>query len=163
MSCAVTGTEAITGARTHGAVRKSRWKGPARIQRHSSSLTKDSIYTMHTHTSYWTSHSMLIHLPRSLREPFQKPMKHQIKPKNTQRMPPVLLPCPSTSTAEESGLEATGPRGLLEDVVPYMVRNPSNHNVSSNSSSYPSPPTSPPWSPNLSYSCFDIALDTSTA
>ncbi|KAJ6747079.1 WRKY TRANSCRIPTION FACTOR PROTEIN 1-RELATED [Salix koriyanagi] len=70
---------------------------------------------------------------------------------------------PSTSTAEESGLEATGPRGLLEDVVPYMVRNPSNHNVSSNSSSYPSPPTSPPWSPNLSYSCFDIALDTSTA
>ena len=93
MRCAVTGTEAITGARTHGAVQKSRWKGPARIQRHSSSLTMGSIYTMHTHTSYWTSNSMLIHLPRSLKEPFQKPKKHQNKPKSTQRMPPALLPC----------------------------------------------------------------------
>ncbi|KAJ6699575.1 hypothetical protein OIU79_012773 [Salix purpurea] len=163
MSCAVTGTEAITGARTHGAVPKSRWKGPARIQRHSSSLTKDSIYTMHTHTSYWTSHSMLIHLPRSpkraISEAHETP--DQAQEYSAHAASPASLP--STSTAEESGLEATGPRGLLEDVVPYMVRNPSNHNVSSNSSSYPSPPTSPPWSPNLSYSCFDIALDTSTA
>ncbi|KAG5242996.1 WRKY transcription factor [Salix suchowensis] len=95
------------------------------------------------------------------KEPFQKPMKHQIKPKILSECHQSCFPA-STSTAEESGLEATGPRGLLEDVVPYMVRNPSNH-VSSNSSSYPSPPTSPPWSPNLSYSCFDIALDTSTA
>nr|AEK12776.1 WRKY32 [(Populus tomentosa x Populus bolleana) x Populus tomentosa] len=80
---------------------------------------------------------------------------------------------PSTSTADDymhvSGLEGIGRQGLLEDVVPFMVRNPSNHNMSSNSSSssYRSPPASPPsslsWSPNLSHSFLDIALDTSIA
>ncbi|CAK7342846.1 unnamed protein product [Dovyalis caffra] len=76
---------------------------------------------------------------------------------------------PSTSTTDdgmqESGLEAMGPQGLLEDVVvPYMIRNPSNYIVSSNSSSsaYRSPPTSPlsllSSSPNLSHSCFDVGL-----
>ncbi|KAL9336757.1 hypothetical protein Peur_071245 [Populus x canadensis] len=74
---------------------------------------------------------------------------------------------PSSSRADdymqESDLEAMGPRGLLEDVVPFMIRNPSNYNVSSysSSSSHRSPPTSPSsslsWSPNLSHSCFDVA------
>lgn len=78
---------------------------------------------------------------------------------------------PSSSTADdymqESDLEAMGPRGLLEDVVPFMIRNPSNYNVSSysSSSSYRSPPTSPSsslsWSPILSHSCFDVGLNTS--
>ena len=100
MNFVVTGTEAIIGARTHGAVQKSRWKGAARIQTHSSSLTKDSIYTLHTLSSYRTSHSMVIHLPRSLKEPFQKPSsrpmkpnEHQNKPKSTRPMSPVLAPC----------------------------------------------------------------------
>lgn len=61
------------------------------------------------------------------------------------------------------------PQGLLEDVVPIMVRNPSNGNrngkASSNSltsSSYPSPPTSPSslsWSFINSYSYFDVGID----
>ncbi|KAL3569601.1 hypothetical protein D5086_029491 [Populus alba] len=78
---------------------------------------------------------------------------------------------PSSSTAndymQESDLEAMGPRGLLEDVVPFMIRNPSSYNVSSycSSSSHRSPPTSPSsslsWSPNLSHSCFDVGLNTS--
>lgn len=78
---------------------------------------------------------------------------------------------PSSSTADdymqESDLEAMGHRGLLEDVVPFMIRNPSNYNVSSysSSSSYRSPPTSPSsslsWSPILSHSCFDVGLNTS--
>lgn len=94
------GTEATTGARTDGAVQKSRWRGPARIQTRSSSPTKGSIYTFLTHISYRTSHNMLIRLPRNLRGPFQrtsfKPMKpdnHQNKAKNAPHMWPVLVPC----------------------------------------------------------------------
>ncbi|XAR50922.1 hypothetical protein NMG60_11005389 [Bertholletia excelsa] len=65
--------------------------------------------------------------------------------------------------SQDLGTEGMGPQGLLEDVVPLMVRNPriSNHfsSKSSSSSSYPSPPTSPSslsWSPNYSSSCFNI-------
>lgn len=73
--------------------------------------------------------------------------------------------CPSAS-------EAMSPQGLLEDVVPLMIRNPTgnssnnNNNVSSNTSScssYRSPPTSPSslsWSPNYSLSCFDMGINT---
>lgn len=42
--------------------------------------------------------------------------------------------------------QGMGPQGLLEDMVPLMIRNPPNMNTSSNSSScssYRSPPTSP--------------------
>ncbi|KAL6998347.1 WRKY transcription factor [Sarracenia purpurea var. burkii] len=53
-----------------------------------------------------------------------------------------------------SNPDEMGPQGLLEDMVPLMIRNPLNNNFSSNSSSctsYPSPPTSPSslsWSPS---------------
>nr|AZU90773.1 WRKY transcription factor 9 [Siraitia grosvenorii] len=56
--------------------------------------------------------------------------------------------------------EAAAPQGLLEDMVPWMIRNPStNHNSLSNSScsSYRSPPTSPPspsTCPTYVASCF---------
>ncbi|CAK9319966.1 unnamed protein product [Citrullus colocynthis] len=57
--------------------------------------------------------------------------------------------------------EATGPQGLLEDMVPWMIRNPStNHNALSNSSScssHRSPPLSPPspsTCPTFIASCF---------
>lgn len=51
------------------------------------------------------------------------------------------------------GQEGMGSRGLLEDMVPLMVRCPSNSSASPNSSSslFASSPTSPPslsWSPN---------------
>ncbi|XP_059643500.1 probable WRKY transcription factor 49 [Cornus florida] len=54
-----------------------------------------------------------------------------------------------------------GPQGLLEDVVPLMIRNPTNNmfsSKSSSSSSYPSSPSSLSWSPNYSTSCFDIGI-----
>ena len=58
--------------------------------------------------------------------------------------------------------EEMGPQGLLEDMVPLVIRNPSNNHFSSNScSSYPSPPTSPSslsWSPNYSSPCFNIGF-----
>ncbi|KAH7845037.1 hypothetical protein Vadar_034502 [Vaccinium darrowii] len=60
--------------------------------------------------------------------------------------------------------EGIGPQGLLEDVVPLMIRNPSNNHLTSNSSScssYPSPPTSPSslsWSPNYPSSCFNLGV-----
>ncbi|KAL1804745.1 hypothetical protein ACET3Z_027813 [Daucus carota] len=57
-----------------------------------------------------------------------------------------------------------GPQGLLEDMVPYVVRNPQTNTSSSHSSSVsscPSPPTSPlsfSWSPPYSNLYFDMGL-----
>ncbi|XP_058209115.1 probable WRKY transcription factor 49 [Rhododendron vialii] len=71
---------------------------------------------------------------------------------------------PFHGTFMDCSPEGIGPQGLLEDVVPMMVRNPSNHQYfssnSSSCSSYPSPPASPSlsWSPNYSTSCFNIGL-----
>ncbi|XWS43734.1 hypothetical protein CRYUN_Cryun16bG0129100 [Craigia yunnanensis] len=67
---------------------------------------------------------------------------------------------------QEIALEGFSQEGLLEDVVPWMIRNPSlNNNMSSNSSSCSSfqsrsPPASPSslsWSPNYN-PCFDISI-----
>ncbi|XP_065854430.1 probable WRKY transcription factor 57 [Euphorbia lathyris] len=77
--------------------------------------------------------------------------------------PPLKRPKKMEAQSNES-IITSQPQGLLEDIVPLMVRNPSknmneNGNGSSNSSSsssYPSPPTSPSsfsWSSNYSYSC----------
>ncbi|KAA8516412.1 hypothetical protein F0562_016705 [Nyssa sinensis] len=66
-------------------------------------------------------------------------------------------PLPDISEAQEW----MGPQGLLEDVVPLMIRKPSNNQFASNSSScasYPSPETSPSWSSEYSHSCFDIGI-----
>ncbi|KAL5809298.1 hypothetical protein ACOSQ3_029989 [Xanthoceras sorbifolium] len=74
--------------------------------------------------------------------------------------------------AESVVVEAPRPQGLLEDMVPLMIRNPSGNNnynnnnassYTSSSSSYRSLPASPSslsWSPSYTYSpsCFDIGL-----
>ncbi|XP_038883226.1 probable WRKY transcription factor 49 isoform X2 [Benincasa hispida] len=66
-----------------------------------------------------------------------------------------------TFLAPDDPKESTGPQGLLEDMVPWMIRNPStNRNGLSNSSScvsHRSPPTSPPspsTCPTFVASCF---------
>lgn len=66
---------------------------------------------------------------------------------------------------KEAGEEERGTQGLLQDVVPLMILNPSS-NTSSNSScsSYRSPPTSPSslsWSPDFSTSYFDVGINSS--
>nr|QWQ79557.1 WRKY transcription factor protein 39 [Zanthoxylum armatum] len=80
-----------------------------------------------------------------------------------------LNPTSFNSTELGSSIsEAMSPQGLLEDMVPLMIRNPTgnNNNVSSNTSScssYRSPPTSPSslsWSPTYSISCFDMGINT---
>ncbi|KAL2336596.1 hypothetical protein Fmac_011042 [Flemingia macrophylla] len=76
---------------------------------------------------------------------------------------------PSTSMDSQQGIaqENLGSQGLLEDMVPFMVRNPAN-NVNSSSltkfscSSYDSPPTSPLWASNYSNSCYTVGLNSST-
>ena len=66
---------------------------------------------------------------------------------------------------EEFGEEERGSQGLLQDVVPLMILNPTTNITSSPSScsSYRSPPTSPSqsWPPNYSTSYFDIGFDSS--
>ncbi|KAK7395273.1 hypothetical protein VNO78_15824 [Psophocarpus tetragonolobus] len=62
--------------------------------------------------------------------------------------------------------ENLGSQGLLEDMVPFMVRNPSNSVNSAHTkfscSSYRSPPTSPLWASNYSTSCYTVGLNSST-
>ncbi|XP_052176220.1 LOW QUALITY PROTEIN: probable WRKY transcription factor 49 [Diospyros lotus] len=68
---------------------------------------------------------------------------------------------------QQEGITFAAPQGLLEDVVPLMIRYPSNNcpsNSSNSSSSDPSPlpnsPSSLSWSPlaNYSSSCFNVGL-----
>ncbi|KAK6943633.1 WRKY domain [Dillenia turbinata] len=72
-----------------------------------------------------------------------------------------------THEQEGSSHKEMGPQGLLEDVVPFVVRNPSMNNTCSysmnsttgSSCSHHSPPTSPSsftWSPSCSLSCFHL-------
>ncbi|KAK9290529.1 hypothetical protein L1049_008699 [Liquidambar formosana] len=86
-----------------------------------------------------------------------------------QERPSEVTPSPPPSTfmdyQQEVAQELMGSQGLLEDVVPLLIRNPSSNNTSCNSSScssYPSPPTSPSslsWSPNYSPLCFNVGLN----
>ncbi|KAJ0027712.1 hypothetical protein Pint_35401 [Pistacia integerrima] len=83
---------------------------------------------------------------------------------NFEAPPRTFDDCRLLEPAAEQGL-AISPQGLLEDVVPLTIRNPSATNVSSNTtsscSSYRSPPTSPSslsWSPGYSPLCFDMGL-----
>ncbi|KAI4356488.1 hypothetical protein L6164_000510 [Bauhinia variegata] len=67
-------------------------------------------------------------------------------------------------TQQETTNEAMGPQGLLEDMVPLMIRNPpkSSANSKFSCSSYHSPPTSPPsmsWSSNYSNLWHSIGLN----
>ncbi|KAK1377542.1 WRKY domain-containing protein [Heracleum sosnowskyi] len=72
-------------------------------------------------------------------------------------------PLPMTGLAQEEVV--LGPQGLLEDMVPFVIRNPQTNTGSSHSSSVsscPSPPTSPlsfSWSPpHYSNLYFDIGI-----
>ncbi|XP_044462142.1 probable WRKY transcription factor 49 isoform X2 [Mangifera indica] len=95
-------------------------------------------------------------------EPQQQPQDAHQTPSNlNSEAPPRTLDEPA---AADQGLMVS-PQGLLEDVVPLLIRNPSATNVSSNTtsscSSYRSPPTSPSslsWSPGYSPLCFDMGL-----
>ncbi|KAG4921904.1 hypothetical protein JHK82_050863 [Glycine max] len=75
-----------------------------------------------------------------------------------------------SSTSLDSTLdmaqENLGSQGLLEDMVPFMVRNPSNNVNSAHTkfscSSYSSPPTSPLWTSTYSTTCYTVGLNSST-
>ncbi|KAK4583638.1 hypothetical protein RGQ29_026391 [Quercus rubra] len=99
----------------------------------------------------------------------QEPQDHETQQtQEVQESPENLATSPLLITSEvclqgwdkEEGMSS---RGLLEDMVPFMIRNPPT-NTSSNSSpcsSYHSPPTSPSslsWSTNYSATCFDIGI-----
>jgi len=62
--------------------------------------------------------------------------------------------------------ENFGSQGLLEDMVPFMIRNPSNNVNSAHTkfscSSFRSPPASPLWSSNYSTSCYTVGLNSGT-
>ncbi|KAI4354515.1 hypothetical protein L6164_003368 [Bauhinia variegata] len=71
-------------------------------------------------------------------------------------------------TQQETAHQVIGPQGLLEDMVPLMIRNPpkcsAKSKFSCSSYSYHSPPTSPPsisWSSNYSTSWYSIGLNSS--
>ncbi|KAK6244906.1 hypothetical protein QUC31_011315 [Theobroma cacao] len=78
------------------------------------------------------------------------------------------LPSSFEGCAQGIALEGFSQQGLLEDVVPWMIRNPSRNNISSNSSSCSSshsrsPPASPSsvsWTPNYK-TFFDIGINSS--
>ncbi|KDP35650.1 hypothetical protein JCGZ_09088 [Jatropha curcas] len=126
---------------------------------------------LHLHFAY---PYFLVDQPDIINPPLKKPKKPiteaetQQAPEEAQELGPSNSHASATTASfedcmQESIMEAEGPQGLLEDVVPFMIRNPSNNNnVSSNSSSC-SPPTSPnsslSWSSNHSHSCFDIGLN----
>ncbi|KAJ4704654.1 putative WRKY transcription factor [Melia azedarach] len=86
---------------------------------------------------------------------------------NTEATPGAFDDC--SGLHESAAEQLSSPQGLLEDVVPLMIRNPSgnNNNVSSNTSScssYRSPPSplsssSLSWSPSYSLSRFDMGIN----
>ncbi|XP_062096915.1 probable WRKY transcription factor 49 [Humulus lupulus] len=88
---------------------------------------------------------------------------------SAQVLDPVGLDTSSASVGfnQESAQEERTSQGLLQDMVPLMILNPSSNNINNNSntssysscSSNRSPPTSPSsmsWSPNYYTSCFGI-------
>ncbi|KAK9920645.1 hypothetical protein M0R45_029194 [Rubus argutus] len=56
---------------------------------------------------------------------------------------PDLQACTFTGQPQESVEVVRGSQGLLQDVVPFMIRNPSSASSNSSRCSYRSPPTSP--------------------
>lgn len=68
---------------------------------------------------------------------------------------------------QDTAQENMGSQGLLEDMVPFMVRNPTN-NINSEDysksycSTHGSPPTSPSlWTSGYSTSCYTVGLNSS--
>ncbi|GAV76569.1 WRKY domain-containing protein [Cephalotus follicularis] len=123
----------------------------------------------------------LLNQPQLVNPPVKKSKKATsqaqetlVIPQEAQEWPTNVTPdepmtCMFEDSPQELALEGLGSQGLLEDVVPLKIRNPSysENNGSSNSSccsSYPSPPSSPSlsWCPNYSPSCFDVGLNNSS-
>lgn len=77
-----------------------------------------------------------------------------------------LVSSTSLDSPQDMAQEKLGSQGLLEDMVPFMVRNPSNNVNSAHTkfscSSYSSPPTSPIWTSTHANSCYDVGLNSST-
>ncbi|CBI30536.3 hypothetical protein VitviT2T_012285 [Vitis vinifera] len=129
---------------------------------------------LHLHFAY---PFFLISPPQNVPSPSKKPKRIGLQEgqdqvhdapqiQETQGSPPTAdhgsFPTMFTHVQEEDAAEKMGPQGLLEDMVPLMIRNPANNITSStsSSSSYPSPPNSPS-SPSCSLgyspSYFDIS------
>lgn len=83
----------------------------------------------------------------------------------TKEKEPENMSCGPASVTGLAQEVVLGPQGLLEDMVPFVIRNPQTNTSSSHSSSVsscPSPPTSPlsfSWSPpDYSNLYFDIGI-----
>ncbi|EEF31402.1 probable WRKY transcription factor 49 [Ricinus communis] len=124
---------------------------------------------LHLHFAY---PYFLVDQANHLKPPLKKPKKSTSKAEETQQtQEDEAQECPSqeasatlTSSLDDCPQGSGGPQGLLEDVVPFMIRNPSNTNNIASSMSSCSPPTSPSslsWSPIQSHSCFDFGISTS--
>ncbi|TKY66010.1 WRKY transcription factor 49 [Spatholobus suberectus] len=77
-----------------------------------------------------------------------------------------MMSATSLDSPQGMAQENLGSQGLLEDMVPFMVRNPANSVNSSHTkfscSSYRSPPSSPLWTSTYSTSCYTVGLNSST-
>lgn len=122
---------------------------------------------LHLHFTY---PFFLVSPPQNVPSPSKKPKKiglqdslNQVQDvpqtRETKDSPPMAHQYPSfpsmfTHFQDDDPAREMGRQGLLEDVVPFMIRNPANNTSStSSSSSYPSPPNSPSSpSCSLSYS-----------
>ncbi|KAK6942975.1 WRKY domain [Dillenia turbinata] len=124
---------------------------------------------LHLHFAYpyFLFNNKFNHQPPQLNPPAKKP-KSLAQAYDVQATPKSpLAKTVDTHEQEVSGHKEMGPQGLLEDVVPFVIRNPSMNSTCSNSmnstsgssTSHHSPPTSPSsltWSPNCSASCFHL-------
>nr|QQV37193.1 WRKY transcription factor [Boehmeria nivea] len=93
----------------------------------------------------------------------KKPKKKTTEPETQQQSPQVMGPTELVSPSQEE----RGSQGLLQDMVPLMILNPSSktssHSSCSSHHSPPSPtsPSSLSWPPNHYTSCFDIGINSS--
>ncbi|KAK1299019.1 putative WRKY transcription factor 49 [Acorus calamus] len=129
---------------------------------------------LHLHFTY--SHFLLNKANHAGAGPATNAPQPQKKTKTNDRPVPVVAPAPPTPPVKEVQMQARPREGLLEDVVPWLVRKPCNNNNSDNNfssfssdpSSY-SHPSSPPsssssssfsWSASSAY--FDVGVLSST-
>ncbi|XP_068489109.1 probable WRKY transcription factor 49 isoform X1 [Phaseolus vulgaris] len=77
-----------------------------------------------------------------------------------------VVPSTSLDSPQDMAQPNMGSQGLLEDMVPFMIRNPTNDVNSAHTkfscSTFRSPPTSPLWGSNYSTSCYTVGLNSST-
>jgi hypothetical protein len=120
---------------------------------------------LHLHFAYpYFLHDQNQYVDPAIKKP--KKTISQAKAHETQEAhesPANLTTGPVSSPPEDREGIIMGSQGLLEDMVPFMIRNPPNNTFSNSSScsSYRSPPTSPSslsWCPSYSATCFDIGI-----